>query len=95
MIFQIFPSQSLPFNHFIKMLQKRTVSAAHIQNSFRLLTNWSVENVDDKLVNHLEISQMRAATSPDIHFAIHVDFVFAIFNFPDFGCFSKNKAFYF
>src|SRR5690606_21882113 len=87
----MFTTQRLPFNHFIKMLQQSTVSATHIENSFWLFVNWSVENFDDKFIQNFEISRMRTATSPNIHFSVHVNFIFTNFDFADFICFSKQQ----
>src|SRR5690606_31370618 len=84
MFVQIFPTQSTAFNHIVKMLQQSAISTTHIENSFGLLVQRTVKNFDDKFIQNFKISRMRTATSPNIHFAVYMDFLLTHFHFTNF-----------
>src|SRR6478672_9870201 len=95
MLIKHFTTQGLSVNHFKNMLQKSSVATSHIENTFWLLFNWKVKKMNQNFVNYLKIRFVRTATSPNVHFAVNVDFIRPIGLQSQDRRISENQGFYF
>src|SRR5690606_1723325 len=76
MVFKHLASKGSLFNHIKKVNEKCSIATAHVEDAFGLFFYGFVKNLNDNIVDLPEIAGVSSATSPNVHYAIYVDFCY-------------------